>query len=404
LRSVGVVTVGRSDYGIYLSVLRRIRDETGLELRVMASGMHLSQDFGLTVRDIEADGFEVTDRVDMLEPSDSPEAIAKSIGRGITGFAEAFARDQPDMLLTLGDRFEMYAATVAALPFRLPVAHISGGEVTQGAIDDAMRHSMTKLSHLHFVSTREYAERVVQMGEEDWRVMVTGSPSLDSMRETDLLTRDGLSRTLKAPLPHTFLLVTYHPVTLEFDQTAWQVGELLAGLNEVAMPVLFTAPNSDTGGRTIRRMVDAACEGRDDWQVVENLGSQAYFSALSLAIAMVGNSSSGIVEAGMFELPVVNVGTRQTGRLRSQNIIDVGYTTADVSAGVRKAMSAEFAADLVGMISPFGDGHASERIVSRLLSVPLDADLLVKKFNDHPAPWEEQEDAPAAVGSRQASC
>ena len=213
------MTVGRSDYGIYLPVLRHIRDVPGLELRVMVSGMHLSPEFGLTVRDIEADGFEVADRIDMLEPSDSPEAIAKSVGRGVIGFAEAFARDQPDLLLTLGDRFEMYAATVAALPFRLPVAHISGGEVTQGAIDDALRHSMTKLSHLHFVSTQEYADRVVQMGEEPWRVTVTGSPALDSMRETELLSREALSGRLQSPLPHRFLLVTYHPVTLEFEKS-----------------------------------------------------------------------------------------------------------------------------------------------------------------------------------------
>jgi len=398
------VTVGRSDYGIYLPVLRRIRDEAGLELRIMATGMHLSLGFGLTVRDIEADGFEVADRVEMLEPSDSPEAIAKSVGRGVMGFAEVFARNQPDLLLTLGDRFEMYAATVAALPFRLPVAHISGGEVTRGAIDDALRHSMTKLSHLHFVSTPEYAERVEQMGEEDWRVMATGSPSLDSIQETELLTRDELSSRLHTRLPHQFLLATYHPVTLELDQTPWQVGELLAGLDAASLPVLFTAPNSDTGGRTVRRMIDEACEGRDDWQVFENLGPQAYFSALSLASAMVGNSSSGIVEAGMFELPVVNVGTRQAGRVRSQNIIDVGYTTADVAAGIHKAISDEFEVGLAGMTSLFGDGHAAERIVSRLLSVPLDDNLLIKRFIDHPAPWKDQADAPAAVGSRQTSC
>ena len=404
MRTVGVVTVGRSDYGIYLPVLRHIRDVPGLELRVMVSGMHLSPEFGLTVRDIEADGFEVADRIDMLEPSDSPEAIAKSVGRGVIGFAEAFARDQPDLLLTLGDRFEMYAATVAALPFRLPVAHISGGEVTQGAIDDALRHSMTKLSHLHFVSTQEYADRVVQMGEEPWRVTVTGSPALDSMRETELLSREALSGRLQSPLPHRFLLVTYHPVTLEFEQTACQVGELLAGLDEASLPVLFTAPNSDTGGRTVRRMIYDACEGRDDWQVVENLGPQAYYSAMALASAMVGNSSSGIVEAGMFPLPVVNIGTRQTGRVRSANIIDVGYARAEVAAGIHNAISDDFATSLAGMTSPFGDGHAAESIVSQLLRVPVNDDMIVKRFADHPVTWENQPHASQAVGDRPASC
>ncbi len=240
MRTIGVVTVSRSDYGSYLPVLREIREDPGLKLHLIVSGMHLSPEFGLTARAIEADGFEINDCVEMLLSSDTPEGISKSMGLGLIGFAQSYACFRPDILLVLGDRFEMHAAALAALPFKIPVAHIHGGEITEGAIDDALRHSITKLSHLHFVSTEEYARRVIQMGEEPWRVIVSGAPSLDNLFNLALLERQELQARFGLFLERDPLLVTYHPVTLEYEQTEWQVNELLAALQAFDLPVVFT--------------------------------------------------------------------------------------------------------------------------------------------------------------------
>jgi len=380
VRTIGVVTVGRSDYGVYLPLLRRIQENPGLKLHLLVSGMHLSPEFGLTVKAIEDDGFEINERVEMLLSSDTPEGIAKSMGLGTIGFAQAYARFHPDILVVLGDRFEMHAAAVVALPFNIPVAHIHGGELTQGAMDDALRHSMTKLSHLHFVSADVYAKRVIQLGEEPWRVATCGALSLDNIRTIRLLNRKELADQFDITLPEKFLLVTYHPVTLEYEQTETQVRELLAALNKVGLPVLFTMPNADTGGRVIREMIGVFISDHPDSRAVENLGSQGYFSAMALATTMVGNSSSGIIEAASFSLPVVNVGNRQRGRIRGKNIIDVDCTHAEILAGVKKAMSLEFRTSFRDLVSPYGNGHAAERIVDRLKEVKLNDRLLKKHF------------------------
>jgi len=380
MRTIGVVTVGRSDYGIYLPLLSRIQQDPDLQLYLIVSGMHLSPKFGLTVKAIKDDGFQINEQVEMLLSSDTPEGIAKSMGLGTIGFAQVYARFRPDILLVLGDRFEMHAAAVAAVPFKIPVAHIHGGELTQGAIDDALRHSMTKLSHLHFVSTNVYAKRVIQMGEEPWRVVTCGALSLDNLPTTCLLSRDEFADRFGITLPEKFLLVTYHPVTLEYEQTERQVRELLTALNATGLPVLFTMPNADTGGRVIRKMIGVFISDHPDSRGVENLGTQGYFSAMALATAMIGNSSSGIIEAASFSLPVVNVGNRQRGRIRGKNIIDVGYTHAEILAGIKKATSPEFRARSSDLVNPYGDGHAAERIVDRLKKVKLDDRLLQKYF------------------------
>lgn len=379
MRTIGVVTVARSDYGIYLPVLRRISSDPELRLHLIVSGMHLSPEFGLTVRMIEADGFEIGDRVEMLLSSDTPEGIAKSIGLGTIGFAQTYARSRPDILLVLGDRFEMFAAALAALPFKIPVAHIHGGEVTQGAIDDALRHSMTKLSHLHFVSTQEYAQRVAQLGEELWRIYISGAPCLDNLHELQLLTREEIEARFNLCLQPPPLLVTFHPVTLEHEQTEWHIDELLAALDEVAMPVVFTLPNADTGGRIIQNRITNFARTHATARIIENLGTQGYFSLMSCAVAMVGNSSSGIIEAPSFKLPVVNIGTRQGGRVRAANVLDVGYTRAEIIVGIRHAIAPAFREQLCNLVNPYGDGHAAERIVTGLKAAALD-DRLVRKI------------------------
>lgn len=382
MRSIGVVSVGRSDYGIYLPILRRMQAEPDLRLSLFVSGMHLSPDFGLTVRMIEADGFEIAERVEMLVSSDTPEGIAKSIGLGVIGFSQALPRNRPDILVILGDRFDMYAAAVAALPFKIPVAHIHGGEVTYGAIDDALRHSMTKLSHLHFVSTQAYKQRVEQLGEEPWRIAVSGAPGLDHLRSLQFLTASELERRYQLVLDPPPLLVTFHPVTLEYEQVEWQVDELLSALNAADLPIIFTMPNADTGNSVIRNKIAEFSQSHARVWCLDNLGTQAYFSMMKHAAAMVGNSSSGIIEAASLKLPVVNIGSRQSGRIRAANVIDVGYGRGEIQNAIRKAVSLAFREALRDLQNPYGDGHAAERIVDCLKTVELDERLLAKHFFD----------------------
>jgi UDP-hydrolysing UDP-N-acetyl-D-glucosamine 2-epimerase len=386
MRTIGLVTVARSDYGIYLPVLREIQAHPGLRLQILVSGMHLSPEFGLTVKEIEAEGFPIRDRVEMLLSSDTPEGIAKSLGLGVLGFAQVFGRFRPDILVVLGDRFEMYVAALAALPFKIPVAHIHGGEVTRGAMDEALRHSLTKLSHLHFVATAEYARRVEQLGEEPWRVTVCGAPALDHLNSLVLMSAAELEFRFPLRLTGPFLLVTFHPVTLEYERTEWQVGELLAALETCGLPAVFTRPNADTGNRTIVRMIKDYVATHLSAQMVDNLGTRAFFSLMSLAAAMVGNSSSGIIEAASFKLPVVNIGARQEGRVRGANVIDVGYDRLEILKGIHRAVQPEFQKNMTGLVNPYGVGQAAAIIVEKLASVALDDNLLKKSFYDVAVP------------------
>ena len=382
MRKVAVVTVGRSDYGIYLPLLRQLQREPGITLQLIVSGMHLSPEFGRTVGAIEEDGFEIAERVEMLVSSDTPEAIGKSMGLGMIGFSHAYARLQPDIVVVLGDRFEMHAAAVTTVPFKLPLAHIHGGELTLGAIDDAFRHSVTKLSHLHFVATEEYRRRVVQMGENPARVIVSGAPALDHLRGQKFLSKAELNERYGLELDLPPLLVTYHPVTREFEDAEWQITELLAALESVGTPLVFTMPNADTNGRVIARAIREFIASHERAQMVENFGTDGYFSMMRQAAAMVGNSSSGVIEAASFELPVINIGTRQDGRTRARNVIDCGYGRGEIAEAIGRGVSETFRNSLRGMKNPNGDGHAAERIVETLRSVDLDQDLLTKGFHD----------------------
>jgi UDP-hydrolysing UDP-N-acetyl-D-glucosamine 2-epimerase len=379
---IGVITAARSDYGIYVPVLRRILSEPDVRLHLVVTGMHLSPEFGLTAETIESDGFEIGDRVEMLLSSDTPEGTAKSMGLGTIGMAQSYARKRPDILVVLGDRFEMHAAALAALPFKIPVAHIHGGELTEGAIDDALRHSMTKLSHLHFVSTEQYARRVIQLGEEPWRVTVCGAPSLDNLDSLKLLDRQELEKQYGLSFDQLPLLVTYHPVTLEYEQTEWQMRELLGALSSFGMPIIFTLPNADTGGRTILRMIKEFVKMRPATQLVDNMGTQRYFSVMANAAAMVGNSSSGIVEAASFKLPVVNIGSRQHGRVRAANVIDVACDRSEIVKAIERAIQPDFRESLRDLENPYGRGQAAEKIVKRLKTVVLDETLMRKQFQD----------------------
>jgi UDP-hydrolysing UDP-N-acetyl-D-glucosamine 2-epimerase len=374
MRKIGVVTVGRSDYGIYFPILKRIDSDPDIRLHLIVAGMHLLPEFGSTVKEIEADGFEIAERIEMLLSSDSPTGIAQSMGMGTIGFAKAYTRFRPDILVVLGDRFEMHAAALAALPFKIPVAHIHGGELTQGAFDDCLRHSITKLSHLHFVATEEYFQRVLQLGEEPWRVYVSGAPSLDNLSRVKRLNADQLEKKFSISINSPPLMVTFHPVTLEYERTAWHVGELLDVLKSFKMPMIFTMPNADTENRTVSSMIE-------DFSL-QHSSTQDYFSLMSVAAAMIGNSSSGIIEAPSFELPVVNIGSRQAGRIRAANVIDVSYERKEVAEGLTKALSPEFRANLKGLKNPYGSGKASEVIVEKLKEIDLNERLITKRFYD----------------------
>lgn len=382
MRTIGVVTVGRSDYGIYRPVLQTIARDPELKLTLIVAGMHLLEKFGNTQKEIEKDGFAIAEKVSFPFLSDSPEGIASSSGAAVQAFARCYQRLRPDILLALGDRFEMHAAALAALPFKIPVAHIHGGELTLGAIDNACRHSITILSHLHFATTEIYRQRILQLGEEEWRVHWTGAPALDALNDFKPMPLSQLAEHFDLPLTEPPLLVTYHPVTLEYENTAWQIDQLLAALSEFSQPIVFTGTNADTANTIIWERIQSFVKHRANVRLVLNFGPEYYFHMLANSRAMIGNSSSGLIEAPSFGLPVVNIGTRQEGRVRAKNVIDVDYPAEAIVRGIRKALSAEFKSSLGGMKNPYDAGGASEKIVSCLKTIPLDQKLILKRFVD----------------------
>src|SRR6266850_3749376 len=323
------------------------------------------------------------ERLPMLGDGDSPEAIAASTGRGVEGFARAFARCRPDLLVVLGDRFEMLAGAVAALPFALPVAHIHGGEVSEGAMDNQIRHAITKLAHIHFASAEPHARRIAAMGEEPWRIHTVGAPGLDRLATTEPLSRAALARELGLPEAGPWLLVTFHPVTLEYRDTAAHIDELLAAIEKTDGFIVITYPNADTSGRLIvERIEEFAGRHPRRFRLARSLGERLYLSLLGHADLMIGNSSSGLIEAPSFGLPVVNVGARQRGRLRGANVVDVEPSREDILRGIEAAQAPAFRARARAAANPYGDGRAAPRIVEVLRAIPIDARLVQKRFRD----------------------
>ncbi|MBN1670924.1 MAG: UDP-N-acetylglucosamine 2-epimerase (hydrolyzing) [Kiritimatiellae bacterium] len=380
MRRIGVVTVGRSDYSILLPVLAGIRASSRLALYLIAAGAHFSAKYGLTGARIEADGLGAQARVDLAPEVDTPQGIASAMGRGLAGFAEVYARAGLDVVLVAGDRFETLAAVAAAAPFALPVAHLHGGETTEGAMDEGFRHAITKMSHLHFVSMSRYGERLRRMGEEPWRITVSGAPALDNVRRLADLPPHELEGVLQMPVDPPPLLVTFHPVTLEHDRTGPCMAELCAALAECGKPIVFTYPNADTGSDAIIDAITRFAAARESARVVRNLGPRAYYALLRRAAALVGNSSSGIIEAASFRLPVVNVGSRQRGRYRAQNVVDVPCERGPISEAIARVTAPAFREALGGLENPYGDGRAGPRIVERLETVVLDRRLIQKVF------------------------
>jgi len=387
MRKIAVITGTRAEYGLLYWIIKSVYEDKELELQLIVTGMHLSPEFGMTVKEIEKDGFPIAEKVEMLLSSDTEIAIATAMGIGMIGFAKAYERLRPDIAVVLGDRFEILSAVAAATPFRLPVAHIHGGEVTEGVMDDLFRHAITKMSHIHFTATDEYKKKVIQMGELPENVFCFGAPGLDNIYKLDLIDKEELYQELGLPFETKVGVVTYHPVTLEKGTAELQISELLQALRSFPdIYWVFTLPNADTGGRIIAKLINNfARNNPDKGKVFTSLGRVRYLSLLKHASVMVGNSSSGIIEAPSFELPVVNVGDRQRGRVRAQNVIDVLDCKEEaIALAVDKAISSVFKASLKGLKNPYGNGIASAKIVKNLKTIPLSEKLIKKRFYEIP--------------------
>lgn len=382
-RRICVVTGSRAEYGLLRWLMAEIQADPDCELQVVATCMHLSPEFGLTWKRIEEDGFPIAEKVEMLLSSDSPVAISKSMGLGQIGLADAYSRLRPDLVILLGDRFETLSAAAAAAVARIPLAHIHGGELTEGAVDDVFRHAVTKMSHLHFTSAEAYRHRVIQMGEAPERVFNVGALGLDGIRKVDLLSRDALGEAMGFPLRARNLLVTFHPATLEGNVSAHQFRQLLEALESVPdAGIILTKANADAHGRIINDIIDEYAATRPDRVCAfASLGQQRYLSALKAVDAVVGNSSSGLLEAPGFGTPTVNIGDRQKGRLRAASVVDCAPETGAIRVALARALSPEFRLSPGFTANPYGDGRAAERIMA-VLRRPLPSNLLQKTFHD----------------------
>lgn len=376
-RRIGVVTTSRADYSHLYWPLRELAACTRIELGVFTLGPHLAPRFGNTVAEIERDGFPLRARIECLLSSDSDTGMAKTIGVAILGLADALTAWRPDLLLLIADRYEMLAPAATALALRIPIAHIEGGEVSQGAIDDQVRNALTKLAHVHFTSTETARRRVIAMGEEPWRVHRAGAPSLDHLRRSMLLDRAALETRLGLQFTHPTIIAAWHPVTILRDTNA-EAGAFFAALEQAPGQLIFVYPNSDAGGLALIERAHALEARRAHTRVFVNLDPIAYWSLLRQADALIGNSSSGIMEAASFALPVVNAGIRQQGRERARNIIDAPAEPAAIAAALERALDPAFRASLAGMANPYGDGTAAETIAHVLTTIPL-AGLLIKQ-------------------------
>ena len=381
-RKICVVTGTRAEYGLLRWLIEGIQKSSYFELQLIATGMHLSPEFGLTYRDIEADGFYIDKKVEMLLSSDTSVGVTKSLGLAITGFADALDSLRPDLVLILGDRYEIFAAASAAMIARIPIAHLHGGEATEGLIDESIRHSITKMSHLHFVAANEYRNRVIQLGEQPERVFVTGGLGIDNTLKLELMDRKTLEGSLDFKLNTRNLLITFHPVTLENSTSAQQLTELLAALEELdETNLIFTMPNADTDGRILIEQIKEFANQHDNTRAYTSLGQLRYLSCLVHVDGVIGNSSSGLIEVPSFGKGTVNIGDRQRGRLKAASVIDCEPNRADISAAIEHLYSSTFQQKLKNIENPYGNGGASDAIIEILEKIPLQG-ILKKQFYD----------------------
>lgn len=375
MKKICVVTGTRAEYGLLKPLIKKICDDEEMELQLVVTGMHLSPEFGCTYKEIEKDGFHITERNEMLLSSDTSNGITKSTGLGLIGFAEIFTRLLPDMVLILGDRYEIFAAAIAAMMHRIPIAHIHGGELTLGAIDDAIRHSITKMSLLHFTSTEEYRRRVIQLGEDADRVFCVGSLGVENIKNQELLEKRQLEQSIGFSLKTPYVVVTFHPVTLENDTAKIQIENLLYALDRFKeYHIIFTKSNSDTDGRIINQKIDEYVYTNPDRAIAfTSLGMIRYLSALKYCEMVIGNSSSGIIEAPSFKIPTVNIGKRQLGRTRAESVIDCNNSVDEIVDAINKARLIKKNRKLEDIRNPYEKKNPSSNIYG-----------IIKKYLAHP--------------------
>jgi GDP/UDP-N,N'-diacetylbacillosamine 2-epimerase (hydrolysing) len=382
-RKICIVTGTRAEYGLLYWLLKEIQNDSDLELQLIVTGMHLSPEFGLTYRQIEEDGLKINKKIEMLLSSDTPVGISKSMGLGMIGFADAYKELKPDIVVLLGDRFEIFSAAAAAMIARIPIAHLHGGEATEGSVDEPMRHSITKMSHLHFVAANEYKRRVIQLGECPDKVFDVGGLGIDNIKKLKLLSREEFEDSINFKLGPKNLIITFHPVTLEQATAREQFQNLLYALGELEeTSFIFTKPNADTDSRVIIEMIDDYVSQNSSKSIsFISLGQLRYLSALQFVDGVVGNSSSGLTEAPTFQIGTINVGDRQRGRLKADSVIDSKPSKESILAAIRKLYSMEFQAKLENIKNPYGEGGAAGKIRKVIKEINI-TDILKKQFYD----------------------
>lgn len=366
MKKVCVLTGTRAEFGLMSNLMKKIKDDNDLQLQIVATGMHLSPEFGLTYKEIEEAGFKIDEKLEILLSSDTPVGLSKTMGLAMISFSESLERLKPDMIVVLGDRYEMLPVVSCACIANIPVAHLHGGEKTEGAIDDSIRHAMTKMSYLHFTSTDEYRNRVIQLGEHPDRVFKVGALGIENIKNMKLLSKIKLEESIEFSLGDKFILCTFHPVTLEKNTAGTQFQNLLNAFDKYPeYKVIFTKANSDTNGRIINQMIDeVVAKNKNRYVAFTSMGILRYLSAMKYCKAVVGNSSSGLIEAPSFNVPTVNIGDRQKGRIRGGTIIDCEPDEMNINQAISKAVSETFFDSIQGEVNPYGDGITTRKIFS----------------------------------------
>lgn len=381
MKRIGIMTGTRAEYGLLKPLMQEINKDNDLELYLIVSGMHLSPEFGMTYKEIEEDGFQINAKVEMLLSSDSPVGISKSIGLGIIGFADEFQRADLDMLILLGDRYEALSAAICAMVMRIPIAHLHGGELTEGAIDEGIRHSITKMSYLHFTSTEEYRRRVIQLGENPERVFCVGAIGVENIKKINLMTKEELERSIHFEIDENTVIVTYHPVTLENNTVEEQFLNLLEVLDRnPKIRMIFTKANADTNGRIVNELIDKyAAQNSERACAFMSLGQKRYLSALKYCRIVIGNSSSGIIEAPSFGKPIINIGDRQKGRICADSVINCGYTQQEIQRAMETALTKEFENKASNCRNPYEKENTAANIISVIKDYLLNDKIKLKK-------------------------
>lgn len=382
-KNICIITGSRAEYGLLKPIIALVDKDKELQLKLVVTGMHLSYEFGLTYKEIEKDGFIIDEKIESVVSSDTSSGVSKSMGLTMIGFADYFARKKTDLVIVLGDRYEILAATCSALIANIPVAHIHGGETTEGSLDEAFRHSITKMSYLHFVSNEEYRKRVIQLGEDPIRVFNVGALGVENIMKMKLLDRSELEESIGFKLNKRYALVTFHPATLEKNKLELQLKEMLIALDSFKdIKIIFTKSNSDKDGRIINSLIDNYVQNNKERAIAFNsMGQLRYLSAMKYSSFVLGNSSSGIIEAPSFKIPTVNIGDRQKGRIQAESIINCDCNSKEIIDAINKALN-QSEEKLKLIINPYGQGNTSESIVNRIKEISLDKISLKKSFYD----------------------